>query len=211
MTACRERAVEILRGPDGERIWLALLDYAHKLARRYGWRTDKTLPQAFSPSGVAHDVIIKVMEGNRAWDEAKEPNFLIALKGMVRSDIGHLFGDFEAARIEPIERTLPDGSIRKEDAFRGNDPTPEEEFLHSEKVQLEATALDLIREAVEGKTELESVFLALYDTDSSKEIARLTGLPVEQVYLLSRELTRIAAKITPARVAREVMERRKHG
>ena len=73
------------------------------------------------------------------------------------------------------------------------------------------TALDLIREAVEGKSELESVFLALYESYSSKEIARLTGLPIEQVYSLRRELTRIAAKITPARVAREAMERRKHG
>jgi hypothetical protein len=90
MTACRERAVEILRGPDGERIWLALLDYAHKLTRRYGWRTDKTLPQGFSPGDVAKDVVIKVIEGDRTWDEAKEPNFLNALKGMVRSDLGHL-------------------------------------------------------------------------------------------------------------------------
>jgi len=91
------------------------VDYAHKLARRYGWRTDKTLPQGFSPGGVAKDVIIKVIEGDRTWDEAKEPNFLNALKGMVRSDIGHLFDDYEASRIEPIERTLPDGSVRGKD------------------------------------------------------------------------------------------------
>jgi hypothetical protein len=211
MTACTERAVEILRGPDGERIWLALVDYAHKLARRYGWRTDKTLPQGFSPSEVANDVIIKVIEGARTWDEAREPALLNALKGMVRSDIGHLFDDYEASCIEPIERTLPDGSARTGDSFRGNHPNPEEEFLHGERVRLEMTALDLIREAVEGKSDLESVFLALYDSESSEEIARLTRLPIERVYSLRRELSRIAAKITPARVAREAMERRKHG
>ena len=210
MATCRERAVEILRSPDGERTWLALVDYAHKLARRYGWRTDKTLPQGFSPGDVAKDVIIKVIEGDRTWDEAKEPALLNALKGMVRSDIGHLFDDHEATRIEPIERTLPDGSARTADSFGGNHPSPEEELLHGERVRLEMTALDLIREAVEGKSELESVFLALYESDSAKEIARLTGLPIERVYSLSRELTRIAAKITPARVAREAMERRKH-
>jgi hypothetical protein len=211
MTACRERAVEILRGPDGERTWLALVDYAHKLARRYGWRTDKTLPQGFSPGGVAKDVIIKVIEGDRTWDDAKEPNFLNALKGMVRSDIGHLFDDYEASRVEPIEHAFPDGSARTADSFGGNHPSPEEELLHGEGVRLEMTALDLIREAVEGRSELESVFLALYENDSSKEIARLSGLPLERVYSLRRELTRIAAKITPARVVREVMERRKHG
>jgi hypothetical protein len=211
MTACTERAIEILRGPDGERTWLALVDYAGKLARRYGWRTDKTLPQGFSPGDVAKDVIVKVIEGDRTWEEAKEPTLLNALKGMVRSDIGHLFDDYEASRIEPIERTFPDGSARTGDSFRGNHPDPEEEILRSERVQLEMTALDLIREAVEGRTELESIFLALYESGSSQEIARLTGLPIERIYSLRRELSRIAAKITPARVAREAMERRKDG
>jgi hypothetical protein len=130
---------------------------------------------------------------------------------MVRSDIGHLFDDYEASRVEPIQRTFPDGSARTDDSFRGNHPNPEEELLHGERVRLEMTALDLIREAVEGKSELESVFLALFESDSSKEIAQLTGLPIERVYSLRRELTRIAVRITPARVAQEAMERRKHG
>jgi hypothetical protein len=211
MATCTERAIEILRGPDGERIWLALLDYAHKRARRFRWRADKILPQGFSPGEVANDVIIKVVEGGRTWDEAKEPSLLNALKGMVRSDIGHLFNDYEASRIEPIERTFPDGSARTADSFDGHHPNPEEELLHGEHIRLEMTALDLIREAVEGKPELELVFLALYESDNSQEIARLTQLPIERVYSLRRELSRAAAKITPARVAREVIERGKHG
>src|ERR1700676_5650069 len=105
----KERAVEVLRGPDGERIWLAVVDYVLKVARRYGWRTDKTLPQGFSPDGVANDVIIKVISGIRTWDEGKEPLLLNALKGIVRSDIGHLFDNYEASGAEPIERTLPAG------------------------------------------------------------------------------------------------------
>src|ERR1700691_2458905 len=207
MTACTERAVEILRGHDGERIWLALEDYAHKLARRHGWRTDKTLPQACSPGEIAHEVIIKVIKGDRTWDQNKEPELLNALKGMVRSEIGHLFDDYEASHIESIDRTSPDGSTRMADSFSGNDPNPEEELLRSERVRLEMIALDLIREAVECKSELESVFLALYDTDRHQEIAKLTGLTIERVYSLRRELSRAAAKITPARVAREAKER----
>jgi hypothetical protein len=211
MTAGRERAVEILRGPDGERIWLALMDYAHKLARRYGWRSDRALPQAFSPGDVAKDVIIKVTEGDRTWDEAKEPSFLNALKGMVRSEIGHLFDDYEATHVKPIERTLPDGKQRTAEMFAGDDPSPEEQVLRAEQTRHEMTALDLVREQVEGKPELESVFLALYYSASSKEIAGLTGLPIERVYSLRRELDRIVSKITPARVAREASRRRKDG
>jgi hypothetical protein len=211
MTVGKERAVEILRGPDGERIWLALVDYAHKVARRFGWRSDKTLPQGFSPGEVANGVIIKVLEGVRTWDEAVEPSFLNALKGMVKSDIRHLFGDYEAAHVEPIERTLPDGRTRTAETIAGDHPRPDQQLLRAEQTRLEMTALDLVREAVEGNAELESVFLALHYCASSEEIATMTGLPVEQVYSLRRELDRTAAKITPARVAREASDRRKHG
>jgi hypothetical protein len=207
----KERAVEVLRGPDGERIWLAVIDYAQKLARRYGWRTDKTLPQGFSPDAVAKDVIIKVIEGVRVWDEAKEPSLLNAFKGMVRSDIGHLFDDYEASNVEPIERAIPDGTVRTAEHFGGRYPSPEDEVIQAEQAQLEMTALDLILEKAEGNPDLESVFLSLYESGAPSEITRLTGLPIERVYSLRRELDRIAAKITPARVAREAIERRKRG
>jgi hypothetical protein len=206
-----ERAVEILRGADGERMWLALVNYACKFARRRGWRTEKTLPQGNSPEGVAKDVIIKVIEGKRTWDEAKEPALLDALKGMVRSDIGHLFDDYEASSVEPVESILPNGSTRSADSFGGNVANPEEELLDSERARLEQTALDLIWEAVQGKSEHELVFLALYESGNSQEIARLTGLPIQRVYSLCRELDRIAARISPARVAREALARRNHG
>jgi hypothetical protein len=130
---------------------------------------------------------------------------------MVRSEIGHLFDDYEASHIESTDRTFPNGSTHTADSLSGNRPNPEEELLRGERVRLEMTALDLIRDAVEGKSELESIFLALYETDSPQEIAKLTGLPIERVYSLRRELGRAAAKITPARVAREAKERRKHG
>jgi hypothetical protein len=211
MTVGKEGVAELLRGPDGERIWLALHDYAQKLARKYGWRSDKVLPQGFSPVGVADDVIIKVLEGDRKWDQTKEPVFLNALKGMVRSDLGHLFDDYEAARVEPITKTLPDGNERTAEMLPGNDPGPERQALRAEQTRLEMTALDLILAALGGDPDLESVFLALYTCDSPKEIALQTGLPVKRVYALRRELDRIAANITPARVARESSERRKNG
>jgi len=210
MAEGKERAAEILRGPEGERIWLTLVDYSVKYARRFGWRSDKTLPKGFSPEEIAKDVLIKVLEGKRVWDEAKEPILLNALKGMVQSDLSHLFDDYEGTHIEPTDRDLPDGPQLTADSFPGQGLNPEEETLQSERNRLEATALDLIRAEVEGNLELESVFLALYDSDKPKEIARLTGICAERVYSLCRELERIAAKITPSRVAREAKERRKH-
>jgi len=207
----KERAAEILRGPDGERLWLALIDYAHKLARRYGWRSDKVLSQGSSPDDIVNNIVIKVLEGERIWDETKEPSFLNALKGMVRSDVGHLFDDYEASHLEPIERALPDGRQRTAETFARKAPGPEEELLQVEQTRLEMTALTLVLEAVEGNTDLESVFLALYDSAGSQEIATRTGLTIERVYSLRRELERKATKITPARVAREARKRRRNG
>lgn len=209
----KERAAQILRGPDGERIWLTLVDYSQKLARRYGWRTDKTLPQGASPGDVVDEVVIKVLEGERTWDESREPSLLNALKGMVRSEIGHLFDDYEATHVEPIEKTLSDRSQRTSEMFEREVPyaNPQQELLEREQSHLEMTALLLLLEEIEGEGDLESVFLALYASDSPQEIARQTGLPIERVYTLRRELERKAAKITPGRVAREARERRKHG
>ena len=154
---------------------------------------------------------LRTLEGKRTWDESNEPVLLNALKGMVRSDMGHLFGDYEATHVVPIERPLSDGTMQTADSYSGSDPNPEELLLNAEHARLEMTALDLIREAVEGRPELESVFLALYESGDSQDIARETGLPIERVYSLRRELDRIAAKISPARVARVAMERRRRG
>ena len=122
---------------------------------------------------------------------------------------GVLYEKYDAQHVEPIAKTLPDGSERTANHFKSGDPYPEKTLLRAEEVELEVVALDLIREEVEGHPELESVFLALYETGKSEEIARLTGLPVERVYSLRRELNRTAAKITPERVVRAARERKR--
>lgn len=204
-----KRAGEVLRGPDAPDIYLRLLDYARALARRKGWRTDKTLPQGESPESITNEVLRKVLEGQRTWDENKEPSLLNALKGMVKSELGHLFERFETKHVESTEQITPDGSERTADSFESSDRNPLEEVLQIERTQLEITALDLIRERVEGNEELECVFLALHYSDGREEIARETGLPVERVDYLRTKLERIAQTIKPASVARFAKERRR--
>jgi len=205
------RAGEILRGPDGDRIYLLLLEYAHNVARRYGWTVGRSLPHGASPESVTNEVIIKVLEGERNWDEDKEPSLVNALRGMVKSEINHLFSSYEATHVESVSKDLPDGSQRTADDFPAgaNVRNPEELLLNREQTKLEMTALEMILDEIEGDSELEAVFLALYETDKPKEIAQLTGISVERIYSLRRELTRIAAKITPERVARTAREKGK--
>lgn len=209
MKARKERIAEILRGPEGEGIYLSLLRYAKRLARRYGWRTGQDLPQGQTPQAVVGDVIVKILQGQREWDDDECPSLLVALKGMVRSDVGHLFEAYETLHVESISALLPDGTERSADDFQASSPNPEEQFLQSESTQLELVALDLILKEVEGKPDLESVFLALYEAGSRQDIMRLTQHTEERVDALRKELNRIAARITPARVARVARERRK--
>ena len=209
MVEAKRLAAEILRGPEGEQIFLSLVDYAVKQARRYGWRTGSSLPQGSSPQDLAADVLAKVLEGQREWDPSNEPSLHNALKGMVKSELSHLYLSYESRHVEPIVQALPDGSERTAESFESTQLNPEQEALRAEQVEHEIVALDLIREEVEGKPDLESVFLALYETGKPEEIARLTGLPVKRVYALRRELDRIAARITPERVVRTARERKR--
>ena len=119
MPEAKERAAEILRSSEGDRTYLLLLDYADMLARIHGWRKGKMLPGGASPETVANEVIVKVLDGTRTWDEGKEPSFLNALKGMVRSEIGHLYERAEERIVEPIDLTRRDGEPQTDGASDG--------------------------------------------------------------------------------------------
>ena len=200
-------AKETLRSPEGERLFLLLVDFADKLARRYGWRTGMTLPESQSPDAIATDVIVKVLTGQRVWDPTKESSLLNALKGMVRSELSHLYDSQDVKRLESTEKTLPDGTERTADSFPSSNRSPEEQVLLAEQARLDMHALEILLQEVDGKPDLEAVLLALYETDSADEIAQKTGLPKKRVYSLRRELDRAAGRITPARVIRAAREK----
>lgn len=209
------RAADILRDPEeGGRLFFLLVDYANRVARRYGWTTGRVLPHALEPDAIVKNVIIKVLQGERTWDETGKHTLLNALKGMVRSEINHVFNDLESQRVESIQTTMADGRERGEDDFPSTalNPdalNPEQLLLDEETHRLEFVALDLILKEVEGSPQLETVFLALHEAHSDQELAQITELPIERIYSIRRELNRIARRITPARVAREARERAK--
>jgi hypothetical protein len=213
MSNGKERAAAILRGAEGEEIYLRLVRYAEVLARMHGWRAGKALPGGESPQSVVNNVVVKLLDpdGARTWDEKKETSLLNALKGMVRSEIGHLYEKLEESLVEPIAIPLQDGQERTEDSFPSTDLhpnalNPEEQLLRNERGNLEFAAMTLVLREVEGNGDLESVALALCDTDSPSKIAAMTGLSIGRVYSARRELDRIVRKIPLARVIRAARE-----
>jgi hypothetical protein len=213
MSKSQQRAGEILHGPEGTEIYRQLVRYARVVARLHGWRAGATLPEGASPESIAHEVAARVLKGVRNWDEGKEPSLLNALKGMVRSEIGHLYHKLEKGLVEPINILSADGEERTPDSFPStklhpNEPSPEELVLANEQANLERSAMNLVLKEVEGNDDLERVALALCEAESSAEISASTGLPPKRVYSACRELERIAKRIPLARVIREAQEKK---
>jgi hypothetical protein len=130
---------------------------------------------------------------------------------MVRSEIGHLYEKIEETLVEPADTVLPDGKERTSDSFPSTrlhprELNPEQHLLRTERTKQELAAMTLVLKETEGKPDAESVLLALYETNSPAEIARMTGLSIERVYSARRELDRIVQKITLARVIRAARE-----
>jgi hypothetical protein len=211
MSTGRERALAILRGAEGEEIYRCLVRHAELIARLRGWRAGAVLPGGESPESIASNVVIKLLapDGERTWDEAKEPSLLNALKGMVRSEISHLYHKLEERLLEPINVLLPSGEERTADSFESTALHPEQQLLRNERAGQEFAAMTLVLRAVEGNDVLESVALALCDTDSPSKIAAMTGIPIQRVYSARRELERIVRRIPYDRVAREAREQKK--
>jgi hypothetical protein len=218
MPDARDRAAETLRetfrGPVGEERYLRLVRYADMVSRIHGWKAGAILPGSASPASIVHEVVVKVLDpsGTRTWDEKKEPSLLNALKGMIRSEIGHLYEKIEEGIVEPISAPLPDGTERWGDSFPSTrlhpeELNPEQHLLRQEKTRLKFAAMSLLLKEVEGNSDLELVFLALHETDSLSEVAAKTSLPIQRVYSARRELDRIVAKIPFARIVRAARER----
>ena len=212
MSKSQQRAGEILHGADGKEIYRQLVRYAGLIAGLHGWRAGATLPEGASPRSIAHEVVVKVLTGVRSWDEGKEPSLLNALKGMVRSEIGHLYEKVEGGLVEPINIPSADGEERTPDSFSSTTPNvlnPEEYLLATEKESLMRAAMTLVLRAVEGKNDLELLVLALCDTDNPAEISAKTGLTIQRIYSARRELERTVRKIPLAKVIREAREEKK--
>ena len=93
-------------------MYLQLVRYAENLARMHGWQVDVLMLRHQSRNLIVNEVLAKLLDqdGGRNWDERKEPSLLNALKGMVRSEIGHLFKKPEVTLLESISKPLMDGN-----------------------------------------------------------------------------------------------------
>lgn len=192
---------EHLQKVNWESIGLRLTYYAVKKAYRYRWNS-KIAIGGVSPEDLAHEAIAKIFDEKRKWDPQKDPDLFKYLTGVVDSLISHLADSPDRTRVRGIPQS-EDGKI-VEERLKMADPesetarhlrrpnlNPEQILLNKEQEQIEQRAFKGLLKATEGDSDLEALLVCIMDgVCKPSEIAKATGMDINQVYQLRRKLNR---------------------
>lgn len=192
---------EHLQKADWESIGLRLTHYAARKAYRYRWNSRIAIGGQ-SSEDLAFEAITKVLDGDRKWDPQEDPDLFKYLTCVVDSLISHLSDSPERTRVqgfpqnengEIVEERLKMADPESETArhLRGPNLNPEQILLNKEQEQIEQRAFKELLKAAEGDDDLEALLLCIMDgVCKPSEIAKATGMNINQVYQLRRKLNR---------------------
>jgi hypothetical protein len=173
-----------------ERLGLVMLRHCLiVLHRRYRWSPGQTLPKGKDPEMVVEDVIQKYLMGDRSFDP--QQSIEAQLKRGVESWLSalHRTKDARSASIEALTEAAGDTHLTSDapepDAAAGN--------MHDTKVLfrlLHATP------AVKRHEGLQLLVMAIEDgAEDPKSQSAATGLPLEQIYELRKQLRPAATAV----------------
>ncbi len=158
---------ERLEKTDWAQVGVQLVGYAAYLARSYRWGASPadTIALGMAAEDVASLAIRKVWSGERCWVPEQQPELLHFLKGVVRSEMGHLYRR-SAARHEIRHPTGPDGAESEEMlAIRSDGTTqsvdPEAELIRNEERAHDRQRIRDLHDAVRDKPELAMIIDAI--------------------------------------------------
>jgi RNA polymerase sigma factor (sigma-70 family) len=138
-----------------------------------------TLPKGLQAQDLAKEAIKKVYSGERQWDPARNPDLVKYLKGIVKSDIGHLVRS-------------PDHSVQRDSGESQSDgigsccdpnPTPEERLG---AIELKRRILDCVSE----EDGLRPVLLGLLKGKKPRELASELGCDRNEIYARVKKIRR---------------------
>lgn len=115
----RQDVLRELEQVDWSDVGIRLAAYATWKARNLRWRTGRSdiLAGGKTPEDLAADAILKVLEGERAWDPERGP-LLAYLQGVVDSLLSHLAGSAD----NRIQEALAEEHDRPADIPQASDP-----------------------------------------------------------------------------------------
>ncbi|MAE68943.1 MAG: hypothetical protein CME06_00580 [Gemmatimonadetes bacterium] len=194
---------ERLEKTDWARVGVQLVGYAAYLARSYRWGASPTdtIALGMAAEDVASLAIRKVWTGERCWAPERQPDLLLFLKGVVRSEMGHLYRR-SAAQHEIRPPTGPDGAESEERlAIRSADTTesadPEVELIRNEERAHETRRIQELRDAVHDKPELAMIIDAIGRGcgERPRHLAAELSVSVSEINNRLKRLRRVALRV----------------
>jgi DNA-directed RNA polymerase specialized sigma24 family protein len=174
------QVLDRLQAVDWEALYPRLLAYA--LSKAQGLRLVKgggPLPDGNTPDDLVQEAIKRVSEGKRAWDPEKAPDLEGYLKGVIDS----LTSAAVLAAGHRRRVSVPSEEI----GASADEPDSLDDLIGSECAE---AFKRIFAEATADDPRLETVRMGIEDGVDRGEIAEVLGSTVDEVYELTRKLTR---------------------
>lgn len=156
--------------------------------------------------------ILKIYEGNIAWNSDTKPDIEIFLKSVIKTQINHICTSKEYRKTcrsseenEVMESMCDPDSPEIHASLALSIHDPEMAILEKEKADEYIAFENEILKRVEGDPELETVVLyILDDVTTPREIAEKMGISVERIYNIKKRLRRIFLDVVNKKMKTEV-------
>lgn len=112
--------------------------HAGDLFIAYGWHAKGKWvgPRGATPSDIAAEAILRVLDGRRRYDSSKCPKLMTFLRNVVKSLVSHLSEAADTRRLQPMPQTKQDGADDSVDMEpEGDEPDPLENCIKNEIVE----------------------------------------------------------------------------
>lgn len=176
------KALESLRDRDWDAIFLRVLKVARILAVRYGWNENTSLPNG----QMLEDLVIEAV--TRLWESPQKVRDDIEITTQLATIVRGLLWNLSTSSDAPVKRSNESAYGRADDISIAD---AEERDYQTRMTDMFDRALNLLRDhpKIRGKEEHELVLLAI-ECGAMKphQIAEQTGLQVQRVYQITREI-----------------------
>lgn len=176
--------IEDFTDSEWEYILGRLTIYTSRLFDKNGWSGKNPSFRGKSPEDIAQDAILDVIDGSRPYNENKGLDFLVFLKGIVRSEINHLATSAGATKERYFFVSEKDGTLFEEFLIIGDEQDPSIICVNREVVErlkirfkIEATSDPLVLKILEC---LDS------EITKPQDIAIVLGVPVTEIYNIKK-------------------------
>lgn len=151
-----------------------------------------SIPGGLGPADIASEAIVDFINGTRVWNQAKQPDLLKFLKGVVDSKVNHLATSVENKKMRnPVPTKDEDGN---EQEFDIEAKERGAEVIHA--VELAAEVLEALRAEIGGDPLVEQILDCLEaEITTPSDMAAVLGTSVKDINNAQKRLRTKVEKV----------------